>query len=242
MIIFENVSLRYPSGVIGLENVDLHVGRGEFVFLVGSTGGGKSTLLKAIYAEEKVDSGRILVLRGDITNLPRRLVPLIRRNIGVIFQDFQLLANRTVEENVAFTLEVVGAPSYEIHRKVPIVLKLVGLGDKEKCLPTELSGGEQQRVSIARAIINNPPILLADEPTGNLDPDTSVGIVDLLDKINARGTTVMMATHDQNIVDLFRKRVVQIENGRIVKDIIKGGYRDEFTDNPVLSKGNFAEH
>lgn len=242
MIIFENVSLRYPSGVIGLENVSLQVDRGEFVFLVGSTGGGKSTLLKVIYAEEKVDSGRILVLRGDITNLPRRLVPLIRRNIGVIFQDFQLLSNRTVEENVAFTLEVVGAPTYEIRRKVPIVLKLVGLSDKEKCYPTELSGGEQQRVSIARAIINNPPILLADEPTGNLDPDTSVGIVDLLDKINTHGTTVIMATHDQNIVDMFRKRVVQIESGRIVKDIIKGGYRDEFTSHQVLSKGNFAEH
>lgn len=242
MIIFENVSLRYPSGVIGLENVSLQVGRGEFVFLVGSTGGGKSTLLKVIYAEEKVDSGRILVLRGDITNLPRRLVPLIRRNIGVIFQDFQLLSNRTVEENVAFTLEVVGAPRYEIRRKVPIVLKLVGLSDKEKCYPTELSGGEQQRVSIARAIINNPPILLADEPTGNLDPDTSVGIVDLLDKINTHGTTVIMATHDQNIVDMFRKRVVQIECGIIVKDIIKGGYRDEFTSHQVLSKGNFAEH
>jgi len=242
MIIFENVSLTYPTGAIGLVDVNLHIGRGEFVFLVGSTGGGKSTLLKAIYAEEKAKIGRVLVLRSDITNPPPRMIPLIRRNIGVIFQDFQLLQNRTVEENVAFTLEVIGAPRYEIVKKVPLVLKLVNLTGKEKCYPDELSGGEQQRVSIARAIINNPPILLADEPTGNLDPATSLEIIELLERINQRGTTVMVATHDENIVNAFRKRVVLIEQGQILVDIPKGGYRDAFEVYQVLSKRNSVKH
>ena len=242
MIIFENVSLSYPTGATGLDNVSLRVGRGEFVFIVGSTGGGKSTLLKVVYAEEKVDSGRVLVLRGDITHLPPRLIPLIRRNIGVVFQDYQLLANRTVEENVAFTLEVIGAPGYEVQRKVPLVLKLVGLSEKGTCYPDELSGGEQQRVSIARAIINNPPILLADEPTGNLDPDTSVGIVDLLMKINSRGTTVLMATHNQSIVNSFRKRVVLIEEGKVITDIPKGGYPDAIESSQVFHQGNPSQY
>ncbi|MFH1514712.1 MAG: cell division ATP-binding protein FtsE [bacterium] len=242
MIIFENVCLRYPTGMVGLENVDLRVGRGEFLFVVGSTGGGKSTLLKVIYAEERIDSGKILVLRGDISSLPPRLVPLVRRNIGVVFQDFQLLSNRTVEENIAFTLEVIGAPSYEILRKVPAVLKLVGLEGKERIYPNELSGGEQQRVSIARAIINNPPILLADEPTGNLDPETSIGILKLLLKINERGTTVLMATHDQSIVDRFQKRVVLIEEGKILADITKGGYQDAIKGYQIFRKGSSAQY
>jgi len=242
MIIFENVSLNYSTGTIGLVDVNLRIDRGEFIFLVGSTGGGKSTLLKVIYAEEKVEKGRILVLRGDITNLPPRLVPLVRRNVGVIFQDFQLLQNRTVEENVAFTLEVIGAPRYEIKRKVSLVLKRVGLDGKENSYPDELSGGEQQRVSIARAIINNPPILLADEPTGNLDPATSVGIIELLEKINQRGTTVVVATHDHSIVDLFKKRVILIEGGRVLIDLPKGGYRDAMERYEVLLKGNLVKH
>jgi len=242
MIIFENVSLNYSTGAIGLVDVNLQIGRGEFVFLVGSTGGGKSTLLKVIYAEEKVETGKILVLRGDITNLPPRLVPLVRRNVGVIFQDFQLLQNRTVEENVAFSLEVIGAPGFEIRRKVSLVLKRVGLGEKTKCYPDELSGGEQQRVSIARAIINNPPILLADEPTGNLDPATSVGIVELLEKINLRGTTVVVATHDHSIVDLFMKCVILIEGGRVLIDLTKGGYRDAMERYEVLLKGDLVKH
>lgn len=234
MIIFENVSLKYPTGVVGLENISNHITRGEFVFIVGSTGGGKSTFLKVIYAEERINSGRILVLRGDISNLPPRLVPLVRRNVGVIFQDFQLLSNRTVEENIAFSLEVIGNSRYEVMRKVPIVLKLVGLEGKEKSYPDELSGGEQQRVSIARAIINNPPILLADEPTGNLDPDTSIEIVELLMKINARGTTIVMATHDHAIVDKYMKRVILIEDGRIIADIPKGGYKDAVACSKIL--------
>lgn len=242
MIIFENVNLTYPTGAIGLVEVSIQIGRGEFVFLVGSTGGGKSTLLKAIYAEERIQSGRVLVLRGDVTNPHPRLIPMIRRSIGVIFQDFQLLQNRTVEENVAFTLEVIGAPRYEINKKVPTVLKLVNLSGKEKCYPDELSGGEQQRVSIARAIINNPPILLADEPTGNLDPATSIEIVELLERINQRGTTVVVATHDENVVNAFRKRVVLIEQGQILVDIPKGGYRDAVESYQVLCKRDSVKH
>lgn len=242
MIIFENVSLNYATGAVGLDNVSLQIKRGEFVFIVGSTGGGKSSLLKVVYAEEKLNAGKLLVLRNDITNLPPRLIPLIRRNIGVIFQDFQLLSNRTVEENVAFALEVIGAPDTEIEKKVLIVLKLVGLDGKEKSFPNELSGGEQQRVSIARAIINNPPILLADEPTGNLDPDTSVGIVDLLSRINARGTTIMMATHDQSIVDRYQRRVILIEEGRVIADISKGGYQDAITHAQVFPQRNVVEY
>ncbi|MCD6217149.1 cell division ATP-binding protein FtsE [bacterium] len=242
MIIFKNVNLKYPTGIIGLDNVSLRIGRGDFVFIVGSTGGGKSTLLKVIYAEEKIDSGSILVLRGDISDVPSRLVPMVRRSIGVVFQNFELLSNRTIEENVAFTLDVIGAPKYEIERKVPAALKLVGLDGKEKNYPDELSGGEQQRVSIARAIINNPPILLADEPTGNLDPGTSVGIVKLLMKINEKGTTVLMATHDKNIVDMFQKRVVQIEDGQILSDISSGGYQDAIQRGQVFPKRNTAQH
>lgn len=242
MIIFKNVNHKYSSGIIGLDNVNLRVARGDFVFVVGTTGGGKSTLLKVIYAEEKIDSGQILVLRGDISDLSPRTVPLVRRNIGVVFQSYELLSNRTVEENVAFTLEVIGVPKYEVVRKVPAILRLVGLEGKGKSYPDELSGGEQQRVSIARAIINNPPILLADEPTGNLDPDTSVGIVKLLMKINENGTTVLMATHDKTIVDTFAKRVLLIENGKILADIPKGGYADAIKCSKVFHQRNASQY
>lgn len=221
---FQRVSLVYPNHVRALENVELEINEGEFCFLVGPTGCGKSSLLRCIYLAERPTVGRIKVMGRDITHLPPSKIPLLRRKLGVVFQDFQLLEHKTVSENAAFALEVLGAPERDIRRKVPLALRMMGLEAKANMLPDELSGGEQQRAAIARALINAPPILLCDEPTGNLDPDTSKEIVRVLTLVNQRGTTVIMATHDAQIVNTFRKRVVYIEDGKILWDQEQGEY------------------
>ncbi|MGD9498011.1 MAG: cell division ATP-binding protein FtsE [Armatimonadota bacterium] len=227
MIHLEGVSVVYPDGTRALSGVDLHVDRGEFVFIVGASGSGKSTLMQLIYRELVPTEGRVIIAGQDVASLPRSRVPLLRRNVGVVFQDFRLLPDKNVWENVAFALDVVGASRREKYRKVPVALELVGLSEKERSLPHELSGGEQQRVSIARALVNNPAILLADEPTGNLDPDISWEIVQLLSSIAQRGTTVLCATHDRVIVDGMRKRVVSLVGGTVVRDARGGGGYDE---------------
>ncbi len=224
VIHFQRVSLVYPNHVRALESVELEINEGEFCFLVGPTGCGKSSLLRCIYLAERPTVGRVKVLGRDITHLPPSKVPQLRRKLGVVFQDFQLLEHKTVSENVAFALQVLGAPERDIMRKVPLALRMMGLEDKANMLPDELSGGEQQRAAIARALINAPPILLCDEPTGNLDPDTSQEIVRVLTLVNQRGTTVIMATHDAQIVNTFRKRVVYIEDGKILWDQEQGEY------------------
>ena len=225
MIRFENVSKVYARGARpALDDVDIEVERGEFVFLVGASGSGKSTFLRLVLREERPSAGRVFVAGKDLSTLSTWKVPHLRRQIGAVFQDFRLLPNKTVFENVAFALQVIGKPKHHILTTVPDTLELVGLGGKEKRRPHELSGGEQQRVAIARAFVNRPPILLADEPTGNLDPTTSVGIMRLLDRINRTGTTVVMVTHDSNIVNQMRRRVVEIESGRIVRDQARGVY------------------
>ena len=225
MIKFENVTKVYPkSDKPALENVSLEVEKGEFVFLVGLSGSGKSTFLRLVLREEKPTSGSIHVAGKDLKNLSNWKVPQLRRQVGTVFQDFRLLPNKTVSENVAFTLHVLGFSKKEITREVPEVLELVGLEDKSDRKPGELSGGEQQRVAIARAYVSNPAILIADEPTGNLDPATSVGIMKLLDRINREGTTVVMATHDAGIVDQMRKRVIELEAGHVVRDQARGVY------------------
>ena len=225
MIRFDNVTMRYPNTTKpALENVHLSVQDGEFVFLVGASGSGKSSLLRLMVREEVATSGTVEVNGVDVGSLADRKVPEFRRTMGNIFQDFRLLPNRTVYENVAFAMEVLGQSKDEIAEHVPAVLDLVGLDDKHGRLPTELSGGEQQRVAVARAFVNKPKLLLADEPTGNLDPETSVGIMRLLDRINRTGTTVVMATHDVAIVDQMRKRIVQLEHGHIVRDQERGIY------------------
>ncbi|MFK5584381.1 MULTISPECIES: cell division ATP-binding protein FtsE [unclassified Serinicoccus] len=223
----DRVSLRYAKGdPWALQDVDLDVTRGEFCFVVGESGSGKSSLLRMVIMEQHPSSGRVLVAGHDLGELPHRRVHLLRRQIGTVFQDFRLLAGKTVYQNVAYVLQVLGVKRHEIRQRVPETLALVGLPDKGRRLPHELSGGEQQRVAIARAMVNKPPILLADEPTGNLDPDTSQEIVAILERINRSGTTVLMATHDTTIVDQFRKRVVQLHQGRVVRDQAEGGYRE----------------
>ncbi|HEV2070914.1 MAG TPA: cell division ATP-binding protein FtsE [Acidimicrobiales bacterium] len=224
MIKLDNVSKRYKNDVVALREASADIGKGEFVFLVGPSGSGKSTFIRLLNKEEAPDEGRIWVAGKDIAKLSPWKIPFLRRNIGCIFQDFKLLPTRNVYENVAFALEVIGRPRHVIQSQVPAILELVGLGKKFKNLPHELSGGEQQRVSIARAFVNRPLILLADEPTGNLDPTTSVGIMRLLDRINRTGTTVVMATHDQSIVDTMRRRVVELDRGTIVRDQTRGVY------------------
>ncbi len=224
MINMINVSKIYPNGTKALTDVSLRVEKGEFVFLVGPSGAGKSTLTKLIFREEQPTRGQILFNGKNIARLRPGEVPYLRRNIGVIFQDFKLLPNKTVAENVSFALEVIEASKREIRKSVPEALEMVGLSDKVNAVPSELSGGEQQRVGIARAIVNNPPLIIADEPTGNLDPETSWEIVNLLHEINKCGTTVLMATHDKVIVDGMRKRVVALENGRVVRDEERGAY------------------
>ncbi|MDA8235337.1 MAG: cell division ATP-binding protein FtsE [Clostridia bacterium] len=224
MIQMYNVSMIYPNGVKALTDVSLHVRKGDFIFLVGPSGAGKSTLTKLIFREELPTRGQIMVNGINIARMKDKEVPYLRRKIGVIFQDFRLLPNKSVYDNVAFALEVAEASSKEIKKLVPAVLKLVGLTNKADMLPTELSGGEQQRVSIARAIINNPIMIIADEPTGNLDPETSWEIMNLLVEINKLGTTIIMATHAKDIVDGLKKRVIAIENGRVVRDEQKGAY------------------
>lgn len=225
MIKFENVTKVYSkSDRPALDNISLEVDKGEFVFLVGLSGSGKSTFLRLVLREEKPTSGKIHVAGKDLTTLSNWKVPELRRQVGTVFQDFRLLPNKTVSENVAFTLHVLGFSRKEIAREVPEVLELVGLEDKGDRKPGELSGGEQQRVAIARAYVSNPAILIADEPTGNLDPATSVGIMKLLDRINREGTTVVMATHDAGIVDQMRKRVIELDAGHIVRDQARGVY------------------
>ncbi|MGO9875485.1 MAG: cell division ATP-binding protein FtsE [Acidimicrobiia bacterium] len=224
MIRFENVSKIYKGDVVALREITLDIAKGEFVFLVGPSGSGKSTLLRLLLRDEVASDGRVLVAGRDIGRLGAWKVPQLRRNIGCVFQDYKLLTNKTVYENVAFALEVIGRPKHIIRAQVPQILDLVGLSKKSENFPTELSGGEQQRVSIARAFVNRPLILLADEPTGNLDPATTVGIMRLLDRINRTGTTVVMATHDQRIVDAMRRRVMELDHGSLVRDQVRGVY------------------
>ncbi|MGH2547214.1 MAG: cell division ATP-binding protein FtsE [Actinomycetota bacterium] len=224
MIKTDRVTKIYKQTVVALEDVNIEVRKGEFVFVVGPSGSGKSTFVRLLLKEEEPTRGSIHVAGKNIANLSPWKVPFLRRNIGTVFQDFKLLPDKTVFENVAFALEVIGKPGHVIERRVPEILNLVGLGDKLANYPDELSGGEQQRVSIARAFVNRPLILLADEPTGNLDPGTSVEIMKLLDRINRTGTTVVMATHDNAIVDAMRRRVVELDEGQVVRDQARGVY------------------
>jgi cell division transport system ATP-binding protein len=224
------VSKRYSSGDVGLDGASFSVGRGEFVFLVGATGSGKSTVIRLLIKEVEPTEGAIRVASHDLRDIPRQRIPFYRRNIGVVFQDFKLLPSRTVYDNVAYALQVTGGSRKEIRAKVPDILRLTGLSLKLHNYPDQLSGGEQQRVSIARAFVNHPPLLLADEPTGNLDPETSIDIMRLLYRINRTGTTVLVATHDQAMVDKMRRRVLELSEGRIVRDETAGFYaRDETT-------------
>ena len=227
MIELQNVTKVYEGDVTGVEHINLKIEDGEFVFIVGESGSGKSTLLKLLMRELVPDEGSIIIDGQDITKLRRGKVAELRRNMGIVFQDYRLLSSRTVYENVAFALEVIEVPPKKIQRSVPAALNLVGLAHKAKSLPNEISGGEQQRTAIARAIVNNPHLVLADEPTGNLDPRNSEEIMDVLDAINRRGTTVIVATHDRDIVDEMQKRVIHIEDGCIVRDSEEGGYDDE---------------
>jgi cell division transport system ATP-binding protein len=214
----------YQGGNVGLDGASVTIGRGEFAFLVGQTGCGKSTFIKLLLREIEPARGKVLIAGRDIAALPRKKVPKLRRNIGVVFQDFKLLPNRTVYDNVAYTLTVIGESRSNIKSKVPEILRLVGLSTKLNSYPDELSGGEQQRVSLARAFVNHPPLLLADEPTGNLDPETSIGIMQLLYRMNRTGTTVIVATHDNEMVDRMRRRVIELHQGRVVRDEAAGMY------------------
>ncbi|MEZ5320782.1 MAG: cell division ATP-binding protein FtsE [Microthrixaceae bacterium] len=224
MIKLDNVKKIYKNEHVALRGVSAEIDKGEFVFLVGPSGSGKSTFIRLLNREEKPTEGEVWVAGKNIGIIPGYKVAQLRRNIGYVFQDYKLLANKSVEENVAFALEAIGRPRHAIRTQVPQILELVGLAEKAKNRPAELSGGEQQRVSIARAFVNRPLILLADEPTGNLDPSTTVGIMKLLDRINRTGTTVVMATHDRSIVDTMRKRVIELEAGEIVRDQDRGVY------------------
>ncbi|MCR3955983.1 MAG: cell division ATP-binding protein FtsE [Gudongella sp.] len=227
MIKLVNISKEYRNGVTALYDINMEIQKGEFVFLVGSSGAGKSTLIKLLLKEEGITRGRMYLDGADITRVPNRRIPYIRRKVGVVFQDFRLLPNKTVYENVAFAMEIIGARPREIRRRVPLILSMVDLSRKASSFPDQLSGGEQQRVSIARSIVNNPPVLIADEPTGNLDPDTADEIMKVLVDINNRGTTIVMATHARDIVNKMKKRVIALEDGRLVRDEEKGGYSIE---------------
>ncbi|KOR93828.1 cell division ATP-binding protein FtsE [Geobacillus stearothermophilus] len=224
MIEMQDVYKTYPNGVVALNGINVRIKQGEFVYVVGPSGAGKSTFIKMMYREEKPTSGKIIVNGVNLAKIKDSKVPLLRRNIGVVFQDFKLLPKLNVYENVAFALEVIEESPKAIRKKVMEVLDLVGLKHKVRSYPNELSGGEQQRVSIARSIVNSPKIVIADEPTGNLDPETSWGIMELFKKINDRGTTIVMATHNKEIVNATRRRVIAIENGKIVRDEAKGEY------------------
>ncbi|MGA8217223.1 MAG: cell division ATP-binding protein FtsE [Solirubrobacterales bacterium] len=217
----------YPGGHVALERVSLRVDRGEFVFLVGPTGCGKTTLIKTLIRELRPTEGEVLIAGRDISSLPDKKVPQLRRRIGTVFQDYKLLPSRNVYDNVAYALQVIGAPRSEIRRKVPDALRLVGLADKVKNFPDQLSGGEQQRLSVARAFVNHPPLLLADEPTGNLDPNTSIGIMQVLYRINRTGTTVVVVTHDREMVDKMRRRVIALDSGRVIRDQAAGTYTSD---------------
>jgi cell division transport system ATP-binding protein len=224
VIEFRAVTKRYEGGDTGVEDVSFSVRRGEFLFLVGSTGSGKSTLMRLLIKELEPTKGHIHVAGRDLAQIDRKKVPYYRRNVGVVFQDFKLLPNRTVHDNVAYALQVTGGSRKEIRAKVPDILRLTGLSTKLHNYPDQLSGGEQQRVSVARAFVNHPPLLLADEPTGNLDPETSIGIMQLLYRINRTGTTVIVATHDSHMVDRMRRRVIELRKGRIIRDEASGSY------------------
>jgi cell division transport system ATP-binding protein len=227
MVTFENVTKIYEPDVAALQDVSFEIDKGEFVFIVGASGSGKSTVIRLVLKEIELTRGKIVVGGRDLARLKRSKVPMLRRNVGCVFQDFKLLPNRTAAENVAYALKVQGESQAQIRRKVPEVLNMVGLTHKMASLPDELSGGEQQRVSIARAFVNHPPLLICDEPTGNLDPDTSVGIMQLLYRINRSGTTILMATHDREMVDKMRKRVIALEDGKLLRDERRGGYTTE---------------
>jgi cell division transport system ATP-binding protein len=227
MIVFEDVTKVYEPDVVALNDVSFGIDKGEFVFIVGASGSGKSTLIRLLLKELEPTGGRIIVGGRDLGRLKRSKVPLLRRNIGCVFQDFKLLPSRTAAENVAYALKVQGDSRASIRRKVPEVMNMVGLSHKMNSYPDELSGGEQQRVSIARSVVNHPPLLVCDEPTGNLDPDTSVGIMQLLYRINRAGTTILMVTHDREMVDKMRKRVIALEGGRLARDERRGGYASE---------------
>ncbi len=226
VVAFRDVTKVYDGGSVGLEKVSLEIGRGEFVFLVGPTGCGKSTCVRLLMKEIDADAGEILISGHELSTMPRKKVPKLRRNVGVVFQDFKLLPNRTVYDNVAYSLQVIGESRESIRRKVPDILRLVGLSTKLHNYPDQLSGGEQQRVSIARAFVNHPPLLIADEPTGNLDPETSIGIMQLIYRINRTGTTVVVATHDREMVDKMRRRVIELREGRLMRDQTGGMYSE----------------
>jgi cell division transport system ATP-binding protein len=227
VIEFANVSKRYPSGDIGLDGVSFAIMPGEFVFLVGASGSGKSTTMRLLIKETEPTGGTLRVAGRDLSEIPHKKVPFYRRNLGVVFQDYKLLPNRTVYDNVAYALQVTGGTRREIREKVPDILRLTGLATKLHNLPDQLSGGEQQRVSVARAFVNHPPLLLADEPTGNLDPETSIGIMQLLYRINRTGTTVVVATHDVTMVDQMRRRVIELSGGKLVRDEKVGAYTSD---------------
>jgi len=227
MIVFEDVRKVYEPDVVALDGASFVIEKGEFVFVVGASGSGKSTLVRLLLKEVEPTAGRIIVGGRDLGRLKRSKVPLLRRNLGCVFQDFKLLPNRTAAENIGYALRVQGESNALIRKKVPEVMDLVGLAHKMSSRPEELSGGEQQRVSIARAMVNHPPLLVCDEPTGNLDPDTSVGIMQLLYRISRTGTTILMVTHDREMVDKMRKRVIALESGKLVRDERRGGYAEE---------------
>ncbi len=224
MISLRGVSKQYSAGVLALDKVSLEIGKGEFVFVVGPSGAGKSTLIKLLYREERPSRGQVIVGGKDLTTMRRRDVPFLRRKIGVVFQDFKLLPDRTVAENVAFALQVTAFSGRDMAKSVAQVLSLVGLKERQNAYPSQLSGGEQQRVAIARALVRNPDLLLADEPSGNLDPDTSMEIFKLIERANMYGTTVVIATHARHIVDSMRKRVVELRKGAVVRDVRRGAY------------------
>ncbi|QJW48188.1 cell division ATP-binding protein FtsE [bacterium BFN5] len=228
MIHMTGVSKVYGNGSVALSDISIDIEKGDFIFVVGPSGAGKSTFIKLIFREELPTHGQLVVNGRNVTNMPPTEVPFLRRGLGIVFQDYRLLPEKTVYENIAFAMRVIEAPRREIQKRVNSVMELVGLRDKHRCFPNQLSGGEQQRVAIARAIVNNPVVVIADEPTGNLDPETSWDIMKIFERINKSGTTIVMATHDKTIVDTMRKRVIAIEKGRIVRDQVKGvyGYED----------------
>ncbi len=226
VIEFRGVSKRFDSGDVGLDDATFSIKRGEFVFLVGQTGSGKSTIMRLLIKEHEPSGGTIRVAGHDLAQLERKKVPYYRRNLGIVFQDFKLLPNRTVHDNVAYALQVTGGTRKDIRAKVPDILRLTGLSTKLHNFPDQLSGGEQQRVAVARAFVNHPPLLIADEPTGNLDPETSIGIMQLLYRINRTGTTVLVATHDHAMVDRMRRRVIELASGRVIRDELTGAYRE----------------